>query len=103
MACSYGGGNRPLPLSGNKGYRICSSQRSLIAPGYQAPGCQMNRSPAGTLRPAPMSWRRGGLSITPFGLAFYELVIGSKHSELILLILVKEARRLTNRLALAQG
>jgi hypothetical protein len=50
-----------------------------------------------------MSWRRGGLSITPFGLAFYELVIGSKHCELILLILLKEARRLTNRLALAQG
>jgi len=40
------------------------------------------------------------LEITPFGLAFYELVIGSKHSELILL---KEARRHTNRLALAQG
>jgi len=38
-----------------------------------------------------------------FGLAFYELVIGSKHCELILLILLKEARRLTNRLALAQG
>ncbi|HEV2654793.1 MAG TPA: hypothetical protein VGT82_07535 [Ktedonobacteraceae bacterium] len=63
----------------------------------------MNGSSAGTLRPAPMSWHRGGLSITPFGLAFYELVIGSKHCELILLILVKEARRLTNRLALAQG
>jgi len=43
------------------------------------------------------------LEITPFGLAFYELVIGSKHSELILLILLKEARRHTNRLALAQG
>jgi hypothetical protein len=32
-----------------------------------------------------MNPRQGGLSITPFGLAFYELVIGSKHSELIFL------------------
>src|SRR2546425_2673978 len=45
------------PSLGTKSTR--DAQRSLIAPGYQAPGCQMNGAIAGSMLPAPMSPRRG--------------------------------------------